>query len=280
MIRATLIVTRLTLHEAARKRVLSAALLLGLAFVALDAVGFHFIVKGMPPDLGAVAEAQRRFSYAFFTLAGMYAVFSLSAMAAVLLPIDTLSGEIASGVAQTLATRPVRRSEILLGKWLAYVLVVVAYQALLGGGVLAVAAWTAHYVPPHLGAGLPLLALAAVVLVTLSIAGGARLATVTNGMLAFGLYGLAFIGGWVEQVGSWTHNQSARDVGTVASLVMPTEALWQRAAHELQPEMLAQLHLTPFSPVSVPSNAMIGWAAGWTAVVLGVALRGFAKRPL
>ena len=42
-----LTITRLTLHEAARKRVLLAALLLGLAFVTLYAVGFHFIARNL-----------------------------------------------------------------------------------------------------------------------------------------------------------------------------------------------------------------------------------------
>jgi hypothetical protein len=45
------------------------------------------------------------------------------------------------------------------------------------------------------------MALEAVVLVSVSIAAGAHLATVTTGVLSFGLYGLAFIGGWVEQIG-------------------------------------------------------------------------------
>jgi Cu-processing system permease protein len=279
-VRAILTIGRLTVHEAARKRVLLAALLLGVAFIAVYATGYHFIVKGLAGQTGAAGLAARRFTLTMFTLAGLYAVNFLGAMAAVLLPIDTLSGENASGVAQTLASRPIRRSEILLGKWAAYVLVVVSYLVLLAAGVLLVAAWTAGYVPPHVGRGLALMALEVVLLATLSIAGGARLATVTNGMLAFGLYALAFIGGWVEQIGALTQNTAARDVGTIASLVMPTESLWQLAAHEMQPAFFAQMHLTPFSPASVPSPAMVGWALGWAVVVLLLALRGFAKRPL
>jgi ABC-type transport system involved in multi-copper enzyme maturation permease subunit len=275
-----LTIAHLTLHEAMRKRVLLAALLLGAAFLAVDAIGFHFIVKGFAGHTGAMAMAQKRFAIAFFTLAGLYAANFLAAMSAVLLPIDTLAGEIASGVAQTLASKPIRRGEIVLGKWAAYVAVVVAYLLLLAAGVLAVAAGIAHYVPPNIARGLALLALEVVALVTLSIAGGTRLATVTNGMLAFGLYGLAVIGGWVEQVGAFTHNVAARDVGTVASLFMPTEALWQLAAHHLQPPLFAQMQGTPFSPASVPSGAMVVWAALWTLALLLLALRGFAKRAL
>ena len=75
-------IVALTLQEAARKRVLLASLLLGAAFVALDAVGFHFIVQGFHGHIGALAQAQARFTYATFTLAGLYAVHVLGGMAA------------------------------------------------------------------------------------------------------------------------------------------------------------------------------------------------------
>jgi Cu-processing system permease protein len=75
-------------------------------------------------------------------------------------------------------------------------------------------------------------------------------------------------------------NTAARNVGTVASLLVPTEALWRRAAHLMQPTVLAELHLTPFSMGAVPSPTMVWWAAGWAAFVLWLAVRGFARRPL
>jgi ABC-type transport system involved in multi-copper enzyme maturation permease subunit len=279
MIARILTVAHLTVHEALRKRVLLAALTIGLAFLTLDAVGFHFILRPFHGKVGAEVMAQKRFATIFFSLAGLYAARFLVAMSAVLLPIDTLSGEIASGVVQTLATKPVSRVEIVLGKWLAYVTVVLGYLLLLGGGLIAVYAAEPHYVPPNLGIGAGLLALEATALVTLSIAGGARLSTITNGMLAFGLYGMAFIGGWIEQIATFTHNVAARNVGTVASLFMPTEAMWQLAEHHLQPPLTAQLE-TPFSPASVPSPAMVVWAGLWIVAVLLTALRGFARRPL
>ena len=278
--KAILTIAHLTLHEALRKRVLLAAVLIGAAFLALYAVGFHVLVGGFGRETGALAVAKHRFVTAFFTLAGLYAANFLVVMSAVLLPLDTLSGEIASGVIQTVASKPVRRSGIVLGKWIAYAFVVVGYLLALCCGVIAVSVTFAHYVPPNLGRGLPLLALEAVALVTLSIAGGTRLGTITNGMLAFGLYTLAFIGGWIEQFGALTHNHAAQNVGTVASLIMPTESMWQLAAHHLQPALLAQISGTPFSPASVPSPAMVAWTGGWTLLVLLAALRGFAKRPL
>src|SRR5262249_26478423 len=153
-----------------------------------------------------LSVVRQRLLLNFLSLAGLYATHFLTLMTAVLLPVDTLSGEIASGVVQTVASKPVHRSTIVLGKWLAFALVAVVYFTIVAGGVLAIARVIGHFTPPGLALGLPLMALEAVVFVSLSIAGGARLATVTNGILAFGLYGLAFIGSWVEQVGALASN--------------------------------------------------------------------------
>ena len=132
----------------------------------------------------------------------------------------------------------------------------------------------------HIERGIPLMLLEGLLLMTLSIAGGARLSTITNGIVVLGLYGLAFVGGWTEQIGTLAGNEAARHVGTVASLIMPSEALWQLAAWHMQPPLMRDLHLTPFSPASVPSLAMVVWAAGYLIVTLLLGLRAFSKRGL
>lgn len=276
---ALLTIVELTLHEALRRRILAASFLCGTAFVALFAVGLHFALRDIAEE-GIAQTAQRALLLNFFTLAGLYAANFLTVMSAVLLPVDTLAGEIGSGVAQTLASKPVRRSTIVLGKWIAYALVVTAYLAFLAGGVLAVARVIGGFSLPHPEIGLPLMAMEALVLLTVSIAGSARLSTVTTGIVAFGLFGLAFIGNWVEQIGVMANNTAARNVGTVASLLMPSESLWMLAAHHMQPPIMSQLGMTPFSPLSVPSNATVVWAAVYVAAALAFALRSFAKRAL
>lgn len=75
-------------------------------------------------------------------------------------------------------------------------------------------------------------------------------------------------------------NTAARNVGTIASLLMPAEALRQRAAWLMQPTLMRELHATPFSPASVPSPAMVGWAVGYGVLALVIAVRGFARRQL
>jgi len=269
----------LTLHEAMRRRILVAALICGAGFLALFGIGMHFIVREVDSH-GRMTLLERRVTLNILILAGLYVAHFLTIMAAVLLPVDTLSGEITSGVMQTLASKPIRRSDILLGKWIGHGIVLLGYALLLTGGLLVVARVLAGMVPPRIHLGVPLLLLEGILLLTISIAGGARLSTITNGMLAFGLFGIAFIGSWVEQIGTLADNAAARYVGTVASLLMPGEALWQRAASEMQPRLLRELGASPFSTLSVPSVAMVWWTFGYIAVAIGIGLLTFRKRIL
>jgi Cu-processing system permease protein len=275
--RHVLAIARLTLHEAARRKILVATLIAGAAFLTLYGVGLHFMLR---TEGSGTTILERRVMLNVLTLAGLYAASLLTIMTAVLLPVDTLSGEISSGVIQTVAVRPVRRRDIVLGKWLGHWIVMAGYFTLMAGGVLGVMALRGRFTPPGVAQGLPLMLLDGTVLLTISIAGGARLSTVTNGVLAFGLYGMAFIGNWVEQIGTFMGNDTARTVGTVASLIMPGEALWQRAASQMQPSILRDLGASPFSPVSVASPAMVWWAVGYVVVTLFLGMRAFGRRPL
>lgn len=277
--RNLLIIAHLTIHEAMRRRVLTAALIVGAAFLALFGVGLHFVVR----ELGhnhTMTIIERRVTLNALTLAGLFAASRLIVITAVLLPVDTLSGEIASGVIQTLAAKPIRRGEIVLGKWLGHGLVMAGYFFLVVGGVLVVSRAIGHFSPPNIAHGLALLLLEATVMLSVAIAGGTRLSTITNGMMAFGLYGFAFIGNWIEQIGTFADNVTARNVGTLSSLVLPTESLWNLACYQMQPTIMRELSVTPFSPVSVPSTAMVWWAVGYILLALTLGLRAFRHRPL
>jgi ABC-type transport system involved in multi-copper enzyme maturation permease subunit len=252
--------------------------LFGIAFLVLFGIGITAMMRDIEKSGNSLLE--RRLILTFAIMAGLYAVNFLVVMTATFMPVDTLSGEIASGVMQTVAAKPIPRSTIVLGKWLAYWVVIAAYLAFMAGGTLVIARWVTGVTPPNVAQGLALLLLEATVMLTLSIAGGTRLSTVANGVAVFGLYGLAFLGGWFEQIGTMMQNSTAPYLGTIASLIMPSEALWQRAAAVMQPPLMRDLHMTPLSPASMPSIAMVVWAGGYAVVMLGFALYSFRRRPL
>ncbi|MEZ4518369.1 MAG: hypothetical protein R3C44_16625 [Chloroflexota bacterium] len=52
----------------------------------------------------------------------------------------------------------------------------------------------------------------------------------SNGVLAFSLFGIAFLGGWVEQIGALLQNEAAVNIGIITSLIMPADILWKQGA--------------------------------------------------
>ncbi len=167
-----------------------------------------------------------------------------------------------------------------MGKWFGFLGMLTAYIAIMVGGVNAVTYVMAGVTAPHFARGFLLIWMQSLVLLSATFAFATYFSTLTSGVLVLGLHGLAFLGGWIEQLGAVTQTQSAVNVGVVASLLMPSEALWRRAAFEMQSPLANAMHISPFSTLSVPSMAMIFYAAGYLAIALLVAIRRFSQRDL
>lgn len=281
---SALVIASLTFREAARRRILLAALILGAMFLIVYALGFHYISIDIEKDLSTIGLLQLNEMRNFMLMAGMYVVNFLTVMMTVLTSVDTLSGEITSGTIHTLVSKPIRRWEIVFGKWLGFAGMLTLYLLMMGGGVMGYIYLRSGYSAPNPWSALALMWLNSLVLLSVSLLGGTRLSTLANGVMVFGLYGVAFIGGWIEQIGSFAGNLSAGqttvNIGILTSLVMPSEALWKRAAHELQSPLVAALGFSPFSAGSYPSLAMIVYSVLYLMTAVGLAVRLFSQRDL
>src|SRR5438093_4196884 len=169
-------IAHLTLLEARRRRILLGSMGCSLAFILLFAVALFVVSRSIAADgLG------RRLPLLGLTLAALYVANVLTIITSALLAVDTLSGEIASGVIQTLASKPLRRAEIILGKWIAFEIVVAVYIGMIAGGVMLASWVVGGVVLPHRVQGLLLMILGATVLLSVSMAAGTRLSTITTG---------------------------------------------------------------------------------------------------
>lgn len=280
MIATILTVAHLTLSEARRRRIVTAAVFCAVAFLAVYWTALFFAYRQLSQDAEFAGFVERQAMLTLLTLAGLYAANFLSVLFAVLLPVDTLSGEIDSGVMQTLAAKPIRRAEILLGKWLGHAVLVIGYLAVLCAGVVGAMRVLAGFAPTNIGYAFPLMILQDLLLMTVSIAGGTRMSTVTNGVMVLGFYGIAFVGGYMELIGSFAGIDSVRTVGIVASLISPADSMWRLAAFYLQPPIVRDIGPAIFATASVPTPWMVWWAAGFTLVTLGWAVRSFNRRAL
>jgi Cu-processing system permease protein len=274
------IIARLTFFEAARRRILLAALILSLAFLVVYGIGFNFINLDLQRQ-GAGSFLMLREIHNFLTLAGLYAVNFLTIMMTGLTSVDTISGEINTGTIQSIVTKPIRRWEVVIGKWLGYIFMLTLYVLLMAGGVQSIVYTIGDYTITGFWRGLGLIWLNGALMLSVSFVGGSMLSTLANGVLVFGLFGVAFVGGWIEQIGSFIQNQSAINIGILSSLILPSEALWKRAAFEMSSPVVTALGFSPFtSSQSVPSPMMVWYAVGYGTVMLLWAIRAFSQRDL
>ncbi|MEK7404739.1 MAG: ABC transporter permease [Acidobacteriota bacterium] len=276
------VITGLTFREAARRKILLAALLLGLAFLGLYGLGLHLSIAESPLGRAPGREnvlLRRQIMNVLLSL-GLYAVNWLTVMMTVLTSVDTLAGEISSGTIQAVVTKPIRRWEVVLGKFIGFAGMLTLYLLLMAGGVVLEVRVLGGYAPPNLLRCLALMWLEALLLLSVTLAGGAWMSTLATGVLAVGLHGLAFLGGWIEEFGSMAQSRTAVNIGIIASLVMPSEALWRRAAFEIQGPAIGAFGRSPFSIASVPSPAMVLYATAYLALALALAIRRFGRRDL
>lgn len=269
-------IARLTFLEARRRRLLQLVLVMGLAFVALFAVGYYLIHQ--ESQYGTVG-IRLNVSNSLL-LMGLYAANFLGVVLAVVISVDVIAGEISSGAIQTLVTKPLRRWQVVIGKWLGLAVLLSAIMTLVSASLVLVAWIISRYLPNNLVEGIALMALAQLLVLTVSILGGTFLNTLANGIFVFMLYGLVFIGSWIEQIAAFAGNQAAVNVGILISLVLPSEAVWRRASYLIQPSYLRQLNVGPFVSLSTPSPAAVVYSFFYIVLVLALAVAIFNRRDL
>jgi Cu-processing system permease protein len=278
------ILARMTFREAVRRRIVLTGLVLGILFLVVYSVGFRMIFTEISTEAAidgtAFARVAQNEMSNFLLLAGLYAVAFLSVAMGALLSADTLAGEISSGTIQTVVTKPLRRSDVVLGKWLGFAGLLALYLLLMSGGTVLSVYLQAGYLPRNLLSSLSLIYLEALVVMTFSLACSSAMPALATGGTVFGLYGLAFIGGWIEQIGAIFNNQTAVQVGIATSLLFPTEAIWRRASFDMQSTLGAVLQMTPFVTLSVPNLLMVVYAVLYLLAALAVAVRIFQNRDI
>ncbi len=276
-----LIIMKLTFLEALRRKIAQAGLILGVLFIILFSIGFNMITASMYPQ---ASEAQRNLlkseSYNILTLMGLYAVAFMSVAMSTLVAADTLAGEVTSGTVQSIVTKPVRRADIVIGKWLGTAFLLLVYLLLVAGSVVLSVFLQTGYLANNLALGLLYIYMEGLVVASVALMFGSRLSALATGGIVFGLYGIAFVGGWVEHIGALLQNQASINIGIISSLIMPSEALWRRAAFEMQSSFAGGLMVTPFNTFSVPSPAMIVYSVFYLAGLVVLTLRFFLKRDL
>ena len=276
-----LTVAALTLQEASRRRVLRSLAVLTAVLLALSAWGFSEIDS----DYGGLTSGEARMAGSTVLNLVMFGFSLIAALGTAFLAGPTLSGEVESGIALAVMTRPVRRAEVLVGKWLGLVGFGAGFVTVAGVAEFLIVHLTVGYWPPHPVTGLALLTGQTAALMTLSLLFSTAISPMASGIVAVGLFGATWIAGVVGSVGEALGNPSVALVGTVSRMLLPTDGLWRGAMNSFQdPALLAQIgsgiEESPFLSMSPLTGTYLVWAAVWTVLVLALAALSFQRRDL
>src|ERR687889_798555 len=278
-VRTVFAIAALTLREAARRRVLLALVALTVVLLALSAWGFSRIEA----EFGGLTSGEARLAAAFVLNLVMFGLSLIAALGTAFLAGPTLAGETESGIALAMLARPVRRSAVLLGKWLGLVAFGGGYVILAGLAEILVVRVAVGYWPPSPAAGLALLAAQTVVLLTLALLLSSVVSPMASGIIAVGLFGATWVAGIDGALGGALGNDGVERVGTVSRVILPTDGLWRGAMNAFQdPISLVQMGPGeggfPFLSEAPLTPAYLAWAAVWIAVIWGLTALSFQHR--
>jgi ABC-type transport system involved in multi-copper enzyme maturation permease subunit len=275
------IVAALTLREALRRKLISALAVICLAMIGLSAWGFYRLSHTSKLTSGEIGGAVPE---AFILFMFMFSfVIALSASAIASLSVST---EIESGVLQAVVTRPVRRSDVLLGKWLGLVAILAAYTALVCGLQVGVVFWVSGFVPPNPAAAAAFLFAEGVALLTLVLLFSTRLSALAAGVTGVALFGMAWLAGVVGSLGQLLKIPGLHTVSVVSEYLLPTDGLWHGAIYYLEPTSYLAFQSgnqdrgNAFFAAGAPAGSYLVWAVVWFALVLVLGMVSFGRREL
>jgi ABC-2 type transport system permease protein len=281
----TLVIARLVVREAARRRLLLALLALTLLVIGLTGWGFSRIPtinqRGAP-----LSDVQVRLIASQFLILTMFMFSFVLAMASVFVAAPSISGEVESGIALALLSRPLGRAEYVLGKWLGLAALVVVYAGAAAAIELGVVNAVVGYGPPEPVAFILFIVAEGLAIMTFALLLSTRLSGMVGGVIALVLFGIAWIGGIVGGIGAAFDNATVMHVGTVTKLLLPTDGLWRGGVYALEPQTVVAASAqagpaaaaNPFYAASAAPLAYDLYAVVWIAAALALAVVSFRAR--
>ncbi len=281
-----LLIARLTLQEAVRRKLVWAVLALSAVFVLLYVYGFQIVVDDFEAFNDQRGGEPREFlprevQMSIMVMLGLWTVNFLAGVMTIFAAVGAISSEIEAGTLHVIVTKPLNRFEIIAGKYLGFLTMIVIYMSLMVGSVVATSYFVADYVPPNILDGLGLMILVSTILLSLTMLGSTIFSTMANGVVVFMLYGMALTGGLVEQIGTGIDNDTMVRIGVASSVLVPSDSMWKLASYKVQPAIAVSLTgPNPFGTFVPPSDFAVRYAIFYCLAVVLVSMAVFQRRDL
>jgi ABC-type transport system involved in multi-copper enzyme maturation permease subunit len=280
-----LLVARLTILEALRRRLLWALAVLTIVVVALTGLGFNLVVDNARNRGIQELELIVGVSQLLILVAFMFSF--VLAITAAFLGAPAIANDLDSGVLLSIVARPIRRADVVLGKWLGLSAIVLGYSIASGLLEVAIVRWITGYAPPDPIVASLYLGAQAIVLLSIALLLSTRVPAIAGGAVAVVLFGMSWMTGVLASVATVLGLDDVAGTIEASRFIVPLDGLWRGTIFALEPSA-ALLVLSgggsnlatqgPFHAVTAPEPAFLVYVAIWLAVVLGLAIISFARR--
>jgi ABC-type transport system involved in multi-copper enzyme maturation permease subunit len=279
---------KLTVWEASRRRLLLAVVVLTLVVIAATGWGFSQLRHASGPGGRGLSDLEIRLIASQVLIVVVFLFAAVLALMSVLVAAPSISGDVESNLALAMLARPIRRSELVLGKWLGLASLVVVYSVGSGLLELLVVNTVTGYVPPRPVELIVYVAGVGLALLTVALLLSTRLAGMTAGIIPLAAYFMAWVGGILGGIGVAINNDGLIAAGVVSRLVLPTDGLWRGAVYAMEPaSVVAGLRAAgvavaanPFSAADGPAPAFLAWTVVWFAGMIALTLWSFRTREI
>jgi ABC-type transport system involved in multi-copper enzyme maturation permease subunit len=278
-------IAKLTIGEAARRRVLWILVALALVTTSLTAWGVSALIGGARAD--GIGELEIKFVVSQILIFIAFMFGFVLVMTAAFFGSPAIATDLESGIAQAMLARPLRRSSYLLGRWLGLAVVIVGYAVVSGLVAIGVVGLVSGYLPPDPILPVAFLAGQALILLTLTVLLSTRLPPIARGAIAVVAYGLAWMAGVLGKIGLEIGTPSLVSVSDAVRYLLPTDAMWQGVVYGLEPSFVISAvgdnfvaRSSPFFADTPPSLAIVAWSVIWVVLVLTLAVNQLRRREL
>ncbi len=254
-----------------------------LGYLVLFGLGADAVIDAAPAvdDGIAIPEGPIRET----ALAGIGSFLALFAgvVSAALIALNAVRGDAERGLLQPVVARPVGRTALLLGRFLAAAVVGVAVAAALCVGSAALIELAGGDAPSRWPAATASVCLGVTVVAALALAGSTLLSTTGNGIAVFLLFGAGLVAGLLAQLGEVVDSSRLREAGDVVAWALPFEALHQHALAELghaRGGLRIVLQLGPFGGADAAGWGLFAFTAAYVGAALTLAAVRFRNMEL
>jgi ABC-2 type transport system permease protein len=277
----------LTIREAARRRLLW--LLIGLTIGSVALTGWGVERLATLAREGGSNELSIRLGVSQVLILVAFMFSFVVAMTAAFLAAPAIAGDLESGVALAMLARPIRRADLVVGRWLGLSIVLAGYAA--ASGLLEIAVvnvLTGHAPPDPLGA-VAFLAGQGIVILTLALLLGTRLPSVGAGAVCVVLFGLAWMAGVFAGIARLFDVEVLAVVARATRWLLPTDGLWRGVVFALEPPLVIagagptlgpMADANPFYASAPLPLVFVAYSVAWVALVLGLAVWSLNRREL